>query len=369
MTLVQVLALALSLPVAQAAPGGVQEAAGGPQEAPPHAERVERRLQAMGTWFEVDLRAPDRLQGLRASERALRALQAVEARLSTWTEDSPLARLNRAPVGEAFVPGPELAEDLRRAWRIQEETGGAFDPGVGPLVEAWGLRSGGRRPSGEELEAARDASGLRRFSLSADGVRRLHPGAALEEGGFGKGRGLEAALAALSEAGIRQARLDLGGQLAFLGEAPETHALAHPDDRARGVLALTLEGGSLATSGNGVRGITVDGERLGHLLDPRTGRPAPDFGSLSVWSPDPFEADALSTGLYVLGPEAALAWAEERPHLKVVALVRRPGGLEAWITKNWRGAVAPLEEGLVLRTPGAGGQVTHHEARQETEAR
>lgn len=99
-------------------------------------------------------------------------------------------------------------------------------------------------------------------------------------------------------------------------------AVAHPIHRASPAVTLTLHGGhSVATSGNSERGITVDGRRLGHLLDPRTGLPAPDWGSVSVVSADPLVADILSTALYVMGPEAGLAWAEQRDDVGVLFLV------------------------------------------------
>ena len=83
---------------------------------------------------------------------------------------------------------------------------------------------------------------------------------------------------------------------------------------------MSIDGGSVSTSGNGERGIQVRGRRLGHILDPRTGEPAPDFGSLTVWTADPLRADCLSTGLYVLGPERALRWAAAHPGVEVLVL-------------------------------------------------
>src|SRR5262245_26392913 len=93
--------------------------------------RVERRLAAMGTWLELSVRAGDRAAALAGSERAVRALEACEARLSTWRDDSELARLNRAPVDEWQELSPELAADLARAREFWLATGGAFDPGLG----------------------------------------------------------------------------------------------------------------------------------------------------------------------------------------------------------------------------------------------
>ena len=244
------------------------------QIAPPDGGegRVERRLALMGTWLEIEVTAADREQALVASERALDALRAVEERLSTWTDASELARLNAWPVGEPFPLSPELAGDLARVARLVQETDGAFDPAVGPLVRAWGLREGGRLPGATELSLARAASGFGAFRLDGRSATRLVSGASLEEGGFGKGLGLDAALRALRDAGARRAVLDLGGQVAVLGAgtAPATLGLAHPADRDRTIAVLSVPGGSVATSGNSERAIVVDGERRSHILDPRT---------------------------------------------------------------------------------------------------
>jgi thiamine biosynthesis lipoprotein ApbE len=114
------------------------------------------------------------------------------------------------------------------------------------------------------------------------------------------------------------------------------------------VVELTLAGGSLSTSGNGERGRRVAGEVVGHLLDPRTGAPAPDFGSLSVWAESGLLADCLSTGLFVLGPDAALAWAARHPEVGVLVLERRAGGLRARASARLAGRVRALAPGVEL---------------------
>lgn len=322
-----------------------------PQEGPPPDGLVERRLGAMGTWLEVSVRAPERATALAASEAAVRALEACEARLSTWRDDSELARLNRSPLGEAVELSPELARELARVRELWQATGGAFDPGLGALVTAWGLRTGGREPAPGELAAALAAGGFAAFELEGRRAVRHHPLASIEEGGFGKGLGLDEALRALLAAGATEARLDLGGQVLIHGRAQEV-LLADPDRRERPVLALTLDSGSLATSGNAERGIVVAGQRRGHLLDPVRGEPAPDFGSLSVWAGDATTADALSTGLYVMGPERALAWHAARSvgtaPLELVLLLRGPAGPRAVITPGLRARVRALVPELAV---------------------
>jgi thiamine biosynthesis lipoprotein len=323
-----------------------------PDEARPASPaKVERRLAAMGTTLVVEVEAPTRAVALEASEAAYLALEAVERRLSTWTDESELARVNAAPIGELQPLSPELRADLEVCWRWWRESGGAFDPSVGALVELWDLRGAGRIPSAEELRSAHIPRGLpEAFALEADGVVRRVASARFEEGGFGKGVGLDAALAELRARGISRATLDLGGQVAVLGSAqPVRWSIADPRDRSRAVLAWDLSGGSIATSGNSERARSVGGRRIGHLLDPRTGSPAQDFGSVSVWSAKASDADAFSTALFVMGPDAALVFASSREDLAVVVLEVRAEGLRARASSSLRGRLAPLDPHLDLQ--------------------
>ena len=176
---------------------------------------------------------------------------------------------------------------------------------------------------------------------------RLRPGVAVEEGGFGKGAGLKAAVAALAASGATAATLDLGGQLAVFGPGRRELAVADPGRRDRPVVTLAIDRGSVATSGNSERGIEAGGRRYGHLLDPRTGRPAPDFGSLTVWADDPLTADCLSK-LYVLGPERAVAWAATHPGVEVLALLPSGKGIRALASRGLRGRLTAVGEGVAI---------------------
>ena len=312
------------------------------------SDRIERQLEAMGTWLTIEVDGSDRSEALQRSEAAFAAIRAVEERLSTWTPDSELARLNAAPVDARFPLSAELASDLETCRDLVERTHGAFDPGVGALVDAWDLRGAGRLPTDVERARALAACGMASLQLEAGDAPfavRTVAGLRLEEGGFGKGVGLDAALAALRQSGATHATLDLGGQLAVLGtEAGERFAVAHPDRRTEAVLEIEVDSGSLATSGNSERAITVDGVRYAHLLDPRTGHPAHDFGSVTVWSESATSADALSTALFVLGPAEGFALAEQLAGIEAVFLARSSAGLCAYVTAGLRARVHPSRD-------------------------
>ena len=279
---------------------------------------VERTGWLMGTPLSITLAAETPEAGVRGIEAAFDSVRTLEAVLSTWRDDSDLTRINAAPVDVSLPVAAPLVGLLARASAWTRETAGAFDPGVGPLIAAWDLRGAGRRPGPSELTAARSASGIARFALdTARGtIRRLVAGAGLDAGGFGKGAALDAAAGAIRSLRAQGALLDFGGQILAMGADPNarpwTVRVADPRDRSRVAATLLLSDRSAATSAQSERFVTVAGERLGHVLDPRTGHPVPPWGGVTVVHEEALTADILSTALFVMGPDAGLDWSEAR---------------------------------------------------------
>ncbi len=312
---------------------------------------VEREAFVMGTRLRVTVAAPDATQGVAGAEAVFREVRRLDAKLSSWREDSEMARLNTSPAGVPFQLSAEL-------WRLLSEirpwvawSGGAFDPGVGPLIDAWDLRGAGRWPTPAELERARELSGLDAYELdeSEGVVVKRWPGVWISAGGFGKGAALRAAASVLHAAGIGTALLDFGGQLLALGKPPGEDAwvveVVHPSRRQRGVATLSLRGVSVATSGGSERFVEVEGHRLGHIVDPRSGWPVPAWGSVTVVAADPLVADVAATALFVLGPEEGLAVAETRDDLGVLFLVDEDERVEArWNERMAAYLIAPAAD-------------------------
>jgi thiamine biosynthesis lipoprotein len=321
-----------------------------------HGATVERTVAAMGTTVTVEVEiATDRATALAVAEAMIREVEATEAALSTWRDDSELAAFNRAPVGDWLPePSPLVARALFESWLCAEETAGAFDPTVAPLVEAWGLRHGGRVPSATELATAHARVDWRALGFTNHPNRvRKGKAIAIEEGGFGKGAALDAALEVAERAhaagAIGYVHLDFGGQLAWANTLrPLTVELVDPRDRTRPVLEITLRPGrgSLSTSSNGGRR-TASG--FGHLLDPRTGRPAADFGSASALDSSALRADCLSTGLFVLGPvEGAKLFTDWNRWHEGIFLVAEGDRLRALVSPYLEGRVRPLDPRVVV---------------------
>ena len=278
--------------------------------------RVERTVVLMGTTATFAADAADRAAALARLERMVRVVEAAEAELSTWRDDSALSEMNRQPPGEPRSVPPALCDLLGRLEGWREATAGAFDPAIGSLIDAWGLRAAGRRPDSAALSTARARAGwpLLGFDREACTVTRKAD-ALLDAGAFGKGEALDRVRAAeRDDPGAWL--IDFGGQVAVSGGAAGTAwpvALAHPTHRDRPVAELQLAAGSLATSAASERTFTLDtGDVVGHILDPRSGAPVARQSSVAVWHPNAFTADVLSTALYVMGPDAGLDWAAAR---------------------------------------------------------
>jgi len=283
--------------------------------------QIRRQVYLMGTTATLDAIAPDRESGIRRLEHLIRILEDAEEQLSTWRPTSALSRLNHQETGVPFSLDRELCRLLPELKTWQARTGGAFDPAIGALIEAWGFPDSPREPGPRELEDARRRSGLDQLQVDPAACEATRLGdIRIDAGAFGKGEALDRILAA-SGGGFQVASqiqwmADLGGQI-MVYQAPGAGAswtvdLAHPNDRAGRVLTLTLTGGSLATSGGSERDVETPDGRIGHILDPRTGRTVSRPESVVVWHARGLIADILSTALYVMGVEEGLRWAEDQ---------------------------------------------------------
>ena len=288
---------------------------------------IDREAHLMGTRARLAVYAAQRASGLSILERALAALESTEAQLSTWRADSALSRVNQTPVGDPWHADGPLCRLFADLYEWHAATEGVFDPAIGALASAWGIHANGRIPTEEELRAARQRTGLEQ--LAFDPVRctvTRRGDVMLDAGGFGKGEALDRAAAALGPAPWL---IDLGGQVMAGGLRPDGRPwlvdVAHPLQRHTPYLRVALAQGSLSTSGSSERDQTVGASRVGHILDPRTGRPAPFAGSVTVWHERALAADILSTALYVMGPDIGLRWAEARG-LSVCYLIPQHGG-------------------------------------------
>lgn len=305
---------------------------------------IDREAEAMGATLKMTLEAPDLRGAVAASEAVLSAVGAADALLSPRRPDSRVSELNRIPVGVAGPIDSLLCATLREVESVAAQAPGAFDPVIGSLIEVWDLDGDGRVPSIVELAAARRAAGNggMTLDLARCTVQRLAAAAAFEPWGFVKGYTLRVARDSLLAHGIHSARLQFGDQVLVLGPSadggPWHVPIGSPEDNEADVFTLWMVNGSASTSTQSSRFVRAAGQTIGHILDPRSGTPVPGWGSLTVVGQDPLRADVLSTALFVLGPDSALAWAGRHEDVGVLVLDRRDGA----VRPRWNEGLRPV---------------------------
>jgi len=273
---------------------------------------VERWSWAMGQPVHLMVFAGSESQGLDACAAALAELRRVEDRLTLFDEASELCELNRRAGRGALRVDHDLRAVLGAAQRFRQETNGAFDVAVEPLMRAWGFhRPRTSEPGTAEIAEAREAVEAAVIALDGDVARLPSAHTQLDFGGIGVGYGIDRALEVLRARGIRRALLDVSGDVGALGAPPGEAGwqvdISDPDHADRTLHTTLLRDAALATSANTVSVVRYGVHTRGHVMNPVTGWPAHALRQASVVAGTAMAADALSTALLVSGrrsPEA-----------------------------------------------------------------
>lgn len=267
----------------------------------------------MATRFEIVLHGANRASLRAAGEAALEEIERLDRQLNLYNTSSEIAHINARAAYEAVRVEPGLFRLLEQAQRLHQETGGAFDIAVAPLLRCWGLMRGkGKIPSAAELAGARSIAGTRLVQLDPDrrSVRFLRAGVMLDLGAIGKGYAIERAAELLREAGVASALLHGGtSTVCAIGHPPEANAwkvaIEYPPQQSNASPALLsvvdLRDEALSVSAVCGKSFTTKGKTYGHVIDPRTGKPASRAVLSAIVLSSATETDALSTALLVLG--------------------------------------------------------------------
>lgn len=288
----------------------------------PAPSLLRREQPAMGTWFSIQVFAPDDTATARAIDAAFAEIDAVEAAISEWRDTSDITRVNHAAGTGPVSVGEHMVAVARIGNEIAEATGGAFDMTFAACGGLWDFETR-RVPAEQDVAACVSNVDWRAVSVNVhDSTVALRDGATrIGVGGVGKGYGVDRAAAVLEAAGILDYVVDGGGDLRVRGThdgRPWTVAIADPRRPDASLGRIEITEGSIVTSGDYERFFELDGVRFHHILDPRTGMPADRSIAVTVIAPDATRADALATGLFVLGPEAGIPLAESMPGVEAL---------------------------------------------------
>lgn len=343
---------------------------GSPQPLPPpssaigvqpgsHLLSVSR--EAMACLFEIVFDAATYRSGTDIAVSALDVVDQLEQQLTVYRDTSEIAAINRRACDEPVIVEEDLYRLLQRAVRLTSETGGAFDITAGKLSKVWGFfRRQGKMPSPDDVQAALATVGSHhlRFKDREHSLQFSQPGLELNLGAIGKGYALDRAASVLQEGGIHDFLIH-GGNSSVLArgrregaeqgaqsseqvdasalQVPHTTlsarwsvALRHPLKPDTRLAEFNLHNQALGTSGSGTQFFHHQGQRYGHIIDPRTGWPAEQVLSATVIAPDAERSDALSTAFYVLGREPAAAYCQQHPEISALLVTQTAsaGGID-----------------------------------------
>ena len=256
-----------------------------------------------------------------AYKEIIQRMTALHNLINVYDPESELSRLNSIAFQADFHCSDELWEILCAGRQAYTETEGAFDPTVGPLMKLWGFH--GKRntiPTDEEIVSALAKVGLDKveFDDVKHTVRFAREGVALDFGGIAKGYACDIVAEVLRFSGFTRYMIDLGGNIQLSELPPKGQKLFRvgirdPMNKEQVLEVLELKGCSIATSGNYERSRVIDGRRIGHIMDPKDGRPGEFHASVSAITPRGVDSDVFSTAVFVRGEHLARKLADKHP--------------------------------------------------------
>ncbi|MFO7908366.1 MAG: FAD:protein FMN transferase [Planctomycetota bacterium] len=310
----------------------------------------------MGTTYTVRLAREMPVEARNSwQDRVQACLDGIDARMSTYQTDSEVSCFNRATSTDWFPVSRETALVVQTSLRVAEQTNGAFDVTVGPLVNLWHFGPE-RRPVGvptdAEIEAARANVGYQHLSvrLAPPALRKAFPELTIDLSGVAKGFAVDRIGRLLEEGGIGSYMVEVGGEVRTRGTksngAGWQIGVEQPvvgQRKLQGV--LELEDIALATSGDYRNFFEWDGQLYSHEIDPRTGRPVRHgVASVSVLADTAMRADAYATGLMVLPPDEAWGVAKDLG-LEIMMVTRGPRGDRQRVTRGFSSRMRNLNRG------------------------
>jgi len=299
-------------------------------EKPGEPGSYETRFEAMGTRGRFQAAAPDAAAAERMFDDALGQVRMLEARMSTYRPESEIGRLNQFGAQQPVEVSEDTRAVMQKAVEVARLTNGAFDVAYAPLRTLWRrAEKEGQVPAPDAIQKTLEAVGSNKLIIEGNRIRFSVPGMEVDLGAIAKGYGVDLAARTLQQHGAASGIIDLGGNLRLFGlpaAGGKWRVLVNPPPGATEQIVLALPPCGVATSGDYERFFTVGSKHFSHIIDPRTGWPVERMPSVTVVALDATTADALGTGVSVMGEKDGLALMEALPEVQCMVMVRQPGG-------------------------------------------
>ncbi len=293
-------------------------------------QRYSLNGQTMGTRYSAVFFASAGIDEAAISAALFAAVDRIDRQMSTWKTDSDLSRLNALPEQQWMALPEELMTVLDNALRVGQQSRGAFDIGVGSLVNAWGFGPAGAQDLAPQLSAPDHdplncphypvhypADSALELDLTHSRARKTKP-VTLDLSGIAKGYGVDVLAHGLDGFGVTRYLVGIDGEMRAKGLKPDGKAWAvaieKPVRHVREVMGvMALSDAATATSGDYRQWVEVQGQHYSHTMNPMNSRPARNrLASVTVMMPSCMLADAWATALLVLGEVDGLALAQKR---------------------------------------------------------
>lgn len=278
-----------------------------PRALGPRRRMVRRTVPVMGTVAEFAVVHHDAAAAEAAIDAAVAELNRVERLMTRFSRHSEIGRANLLAAAGPVAVSAETALVIREALRWAEASDGAFDPCLGAVTDLWDVKHRQAPPSAAEVLRVLGTQPFRHLELDRhNGESVVHftaAGVQLDLGGIAKGYGVDLAVKALRAHGIRDAIVNVGGDLYAMGVSEEGDpwrvGIRDPQDPRRLIGKLKVTDGAVATSGDYMQYFEHHGRRYHHILDPRTGEPRRvGMHSITIAADDCMAADAAATTFF-----------------------------------------------------------------------
>tara|TARA_R110002111_G_scaffold126741_5_gene191439 strand:- start:17592 stop:18671 length:1080 start_codon:yes stop_codon:yes gene_type:complete len=318
----------------------------------------KRQIQGptMGTSYHVTICTPssEQVNETQLKQEIDGLLQKINQQMSTYIKESELSRFNQGPPDQWFDVSPEVVQVVDAGLALSNDSAGAFDMTVGPLVNLWhfGPDPGKKTiPESSRIDAARQSVGYHHIQVRHDqpALQKLIPDVYLDLSAIAKGYAVDVVAAHLEAQSIDNYLVEIGGEMRARGandrRLPWKVGIEKPVSETRVVQQIVpLSNLSMATSGNYRNFFEVEGVSYSHTIDPRTGRPVHHtLASVTVVGETCMNCDAVATCLMVLGPEKGYNWAKDR---KIAAyfIVKEGTGFSERYTPGWQELLGKVNE-------------------------
>ena len=275
-----------------------------------HDRTIYVRGEAQGTTYNITYSAPEKTNYKNEIDSLFKA---VDQSLSTYVPGSIISRINRNDTG--VVADKYFIDVFRKAQEISQQTNGAFDVTVAPIVNAWGFGFTKRaRIDSATIDSLLRFVGYQKIKLEGGAIVKTNPGMMLDFNAIAQGYTVDLLSSFLESIGINNYLVELGGEVRTKGKKNNGEdwkiGIDQPNEtytEGRPLKAIvSLKNKALATSGNYRKFYVENGRKYAHIIDPHTGYPAKhNLLSATVIANDCMTADAFATAFMVMGLEKA----------------------------------------------------------------